>query len=73
MTIFKSANKYPAITDFINNDGRLEIGYIYELGISAIAIDEVRTVWEGKKNYESLEAALEDAEQGISEWMAENY
>ena len=73
MTVFKSANKYPAITDFINNDGRLEIGYIYELGISAIAIDEGGHVWEGKKSYKSLEAVLDDAEQGISKWIAENY
>ncbi|MFN9174830.1 MAG: hypothetical protein ACK58N_10065 [Synechocystis sp.] len=73
MTILKSANKYPAMTDFINNDGRLEIGYIDQLGVSAIAVDEGGTVWEGKKSYESLEAALEDAEQGISEWIAENY
>jgi hypothetical protein len=27
-------------------------------------------VWESKKNYESLEAALEDAEQGISKWIS---
>lgn len=73
MDVLKSADKYPAITDLINNGGRLDIGYIYELGISAIAVDEGGTIWEGKKQYENLESALKDAEQGIDKWMKENY
>ena len=51
----------------------MEFGYIYEMGLSAIAVDEGGTIWEGKEQYESLEAALEEAEQGIEQWMKENY
>ncbi|MEM9218335.1 MAG: hypothetical protein AAGD25_28845 [Cyanobacteria bacterium P01_F01_bin.150] len=73
MTILKSADKYPAITKLINIGGRVEFGYIYQIEISAIAVDEGGTIWEGKEQYESLEEALEEAEQGIEEWMKENY
>ena len=73
MNVLKTADNYPAITNLINNGGRLDIGYIYELGVSAIAVDKGGTIWEGKEQYKNLEAALEDAEQGIEKWMSENY
>jgi len=72
MSILKSTGRYPAITDLINSGGRLEVGYVYQLGVSAIALDEGGAIWEGKEHYETFEAALEDAEQGIAQWMAEN-
>lgn len=65
MKVLKAADKYPTITNLINNGGRIDISYIYQLGISAIAVDEGGTIWEGKEQYKNLEAALEDAEQGI--------
>ena len=71
--IFTQPGKYPALTDFLDNDGRLEIGYIYELGVSVIAFDEGGVVWEGKENYESLEALLEEAEQAIKAWISKNW
>ena len=36
--------------------------YLYELKVTAIAFEEVGTIWEGKKRYDSIESLLEDAE-----------
>lgn len=71
--IFEQPGKYPSLTSFLDNDGRLEIGYIYELGISVIAFDEGGVVWEGKEKYESLEVLLDDAERAIKSWINENW
>ena len=73
MAFIEKAGKYTHITELVNSGGRLEIGYIYELGISAMAVDEGGTIWEGKKSYESIEDALADAERGIGKWMEENW
>jgi hypothetical protein len=72
MSYIKNANKYPYITDLINNGGSLNMGYIWEMGITAVAIDEGGTIWEGKKHYHSIEALLDDAESGIKRWADEN-
>ena len=72
MSYFKNAVGYPNITDFINSEGHLEIGYTYETGIALLAFDEGGTVWEGKRSYDSLESALADAESGIGKWLKEN-
>ncbi len=73
MSVIKKANKYPFLTDFINSGGDLSIGNIYQMQISAIATDEGGTVWEGEEEYDSIEALLFDAEEGIKEWIEENW
>ena len=70
--ILKNSDKYPALTEFINNGGKLEIGYIYELGISALLVDEGGTVWEGKKEYESIEILIDKAEKKKKKWINNN-
>jgi hypothetical protein len=72
MSYIKNANKYPYITDLINNGGSLNMGHIWEMGITAVAFDEGGTIWEGKKHYDSIEALLDDAESGIKIWADEN-
>ena len=67
--IFQQSGRYPSLTAFIESGGRLEIGSIYQLGISAIVLDEGGVVWEGKKSYESLEGLLNEAENGIKLWI----
>lgn len=51
----------------------MTIEYIREMGVMAVAFDEGGTVWEGKKNYASIEALLDDAEQGIGKWIEANW
>ena len=71
--VFKQPGKYPSLTSFFDNGGRLEIGYIYELGVSVIAFDEGGVVWEGKEKYKSLDTLLAEAEQAIAEWIGKNW
>jgi hypothetical protein len=73
MDYLKTSGRYPAITDLINSGGRIEIGYIYQMDVTIIAHDEGGTIWQGKRAYSSFEEALDDAEQGISKWIAENW
>lgn len=70
--LFKQSGKYPSLTTFLDNNGKLEIGYSYELEVSVIAFDEGGVVWEGEKHYESLEVLLDEAEQAIETWVSKN-
>ncbi|PID44205.1 MAG: hypothetical protein CSB48_02575 [Proteobacteria bacterium] len=71
--IFEQPGRYPSLAAFLDNGGRLEIGYIYELGVSVIAFDEGGVVWEGKEKYESLDVLLAEAEKAIVEWIGKNW
>jgi hypothetical protein len=65
MPFLKNYKKYPNISKLINSGGQLDIGYIQELDSYIVASDKRDIIWEGKDTYESLEEALEEAEQGI--------
>ena len=73
MSVIDNQGDFPFLMELINSGGNLEIGYIDQLGISAIATDEGGTIWEGKENYESIEILLKDAENGIKIWIEENW
>ena len=49
MSVIEHPGKFPFLTELINSGGNLEIGYIYQIGISAIATDEGGTIWEGEE------------------------
>lgn len=73
MNYINNANKYPYLTDLINNGGGLNIEYTYQLEVVAFAFDEGGTVWEGKREYDSIEALLDDAEAGVKEYADKNW
>ncbi|MEM7792238.1 MAG: hypothetical protein AAF546_12615 [Verrucomicrobiota bacterium] len=73
MNYLKKAVRYINISDFINSGGHLSLGYEYGMETIACATDEGGVVWEGKSEYESLDALLEDAEDGIKKWIEENW
>jgi hypothetical protein len=73
MSYIKNAGIYPYLADLINNGGGLNMEYVREMGITAVAFDEGGTIWEGKKHYDSIEALLDDAESGIKKWVDENW
>jgi hypothetical protein len=61
-------SKYPTLTRFVNEIGRVEIGQgNYMISAFVIAYDEGGTVYEGKDTYPSLDAALQDLDAGIKE------
>ena len=72
MNFLKNHKKYPNISRLINSGGQLDIGYIQELNSYIVASDKIEIIWEGKNNYETLEDALDDAEQGIKEAFESN-
>ncbi|EIC27871.1 hypothetical protein [Methylomicrobium album] len=73
MSYIENSIKYPNITDLVNAGGGLNIEYTREMEAVAVAFDKGGMVWEGKSNYPSIEALLEDAEQGIGKWIEENW
>ena len=55
MSVLKNSGGFPFLTELINSGGNLEIGYIYQMGISVIVTDEGGTIWEGKESYDLIE------------------
>jgi hypothetical protein len=64
--------KYPALTRFVNEIGRVEIGLgNYMISAFVIAYDEGGTIYEGQNSYPSLDAALQDLDAGIKKRLDE--
>jgi hypothetical protein len=65
-------SKYPTLTRFVNEIGRVEIGLgNYMISAFVIAYDEGGTIYEGQDSYPSLDAALQDLDAGIKEHLDE--
>jgi hypothetical protein len=62
---------YPTIVRWVQEYGWIEIGQD-EMSRSFIrALDDGGMVWEGRKSYPTLDAALQDLEVGLIAWMQE--
>jgi hypothetical protein len=62
---------YPTIARWVQEYGWIEIGQD-EMSRSFIrALDDGGMVWEGRKSYPTLDAALQDLETGLVAWMQE--
>ena len=62
---------YPTIVRWVQEYGWIEIGQD-EMSRSFIrALDDGGMVWEGRKSYPTLDAALQALEAGLKEWMQE--
>jgi exodeoxyribonuclease V alpha subunit len=66
------AENYPNLTRFVEEIGWIEIGDSEYVNSFARAYDLGGTVYEGKPNYSSLEAAFQDLETGIKKYLEEN-
>jgi hypothetical protein len=65
-------SKYPTLTRFVNEIGRVEIGVgNYMISAFVVAYDEGGTIYEGQDSYPSLDAALQDLDAGIKERLDE--
>ncbi|MBI3421292.1 MAG: hypothetical protein HY006_04450 [Candidatus Sungbacteria bacterium] len=64
------AKKYPNIAEWVE-DGTIEIGQSHSNAFVSV-YDEGGTVWEGKRNYATIDEALQEAEKAIGKWMKEN-
>ena len=62
--------RYPTLTRFVYEIGRVEIGLgDYQSSAFVVAYDEGGTVYEGQDSYPSLDAALQDLDTGIREYL----
>ena len=62
---------YPTITRWVQEYGWIDIGQD-DMSRSFIrALDDGGMVWEGRKSYPTLDAALQDLEAGQVAWMQE--
>jgi hypothetical protein len=64
--------KYPNLTDFVYSQGKIEIGYDYNRKSFVIAYDEGGTVYQGEDEYNTMDEAFADLENGITEYLEEN-
>jgi len=65
--------QYPYLAELINQGGRLDIGYDYNISVIAIAVDEGGTIWQGDRQYQSIGELLKEAENGVKKWVQENW
>ena len=63
---------YPYISRFVQEQGKIEIGYGEYPPFFVIAYDEGGTVFEGKDDYETMDQAFADLEAGIKQFMEEH-
>ena len=62
---------YPNLADWVA-DGWLELGFDYNTNSFVRLLDEGGMVWEGKREYPSIDAALAEAEEAAKAWFEEN-
>jgi len=60
---------HPHLWRWVSEFGTIEIGYCGQTRSLLRALDEGGLVWKGRRSYASLDAALADAEAGVSRWM----
>ena len=68
-TKFTGAASYPHLWRWVAEFGTVEIGHCGQTRSFIRVLDEGGIVWKGRRNYRSLDAALADAEAGVSRWM----
>ena len=66
------AEKYPSIAEWAMGGGFIEIGFDYNTSSFIRALDEGGMVWEGDREYATMDAALSALEQGLIAWNEEN-
>jgi hypothetical protein len=60
---------YPHLWRWAAEFGTIEIGHCGQTRSFIRVLDEGGIVWKGRRSYRALDAALADAEAGVSRWM----
>ena len=63
------AASYPHLWRWVGEFGTVEIGSCGQTRSFIRVLDEGGIVWKSRRSYPTLEAALADAEVGVSQWM----
>ena len=62
---------YPTIARWVQEYGWIEIGQDDMSQSFVRALDEGGIVWEGQEDYATLDAALQELENGLAAWIRE--
>ena len=60
---------YPHLWRWVAEFGTVEIGHCGQTRSFIRVLDEGGIVWQGRRSYATLDAALADAEAGVARWM----
>jgi len=63
------AVSHPHLWKWVSEFGTVEIGHCHQTRSFIRVFDEGGLVWKGRRDYPALDAALADAEVGVSRWM----
>lgn len=63
------AAPYPHLWRWTAEFGSVEIGHCGQTRSFIRVLDEGGMVWKGRRRYRTLDAALADADAGVSRWM----
>ena len=64
-------SRFPNIADLVARGGWFELGESEDIPAMIRAYDHGGTIYEGKSSYPTLEAALQDLEKNLVEWLEE--
>jgi hypothetical protein len=71
MTKNAGSASYPHLWRWLSEFGTVEVGSCHQTRSFIRVLDEGGLIWKGRRSYRSLDAALADAEAGVSRWMKE--
>ncbi len=60
---------YPHLSRWVVEFGTVEIGHCGQTRSFIRVLDEGGIVWQGRRSYSTLDAALADAEAVVARWM----
>lgn len=60
---------HPHLCRWVAEFGVIEIGHCHQTRSFIRVLDAGSLIWKGRRSYPSLDAALADAEVGVSRWM----
>ena len=63
------AELYPSLAYWVESFGWIELGQDHYSRSLIRILDEGGMIWESKERYDSVDAALQDAEAAIAEWF----
>lgn len=63
---------YPAITEWVDSYGWIEIGNDEDSDSLIRALNEGGLIWESQKKHKTLDQALQACERALAEWIEEN-
>ena len=60
---------HPHLWRWVAEFGTVEIGHCRHTRSFIRVLDEGGIIWKGRRSYRTLDAALDDAEAGVSRWI----